>query len=90
MEKRPLAVPPQKKEKEKGGGAVLTLVLLLLILALLGGFAYCYMNDYFGVRSAIVHFFITQDEQYETSLAQLEERMAQLEAWETTLEERER
>lgn len=69
---------PGGEKKKKG--IVGKLILLLLVVVLIAGGVVCYLYDYFGVRTAIVGFFIEQDQQYVTRLEELDLRAAELAA----------
>jgi len=82
-----IAVKPEEEKKSSTGKLILILVLTLLLIGLIVGVVLCYINDWFGLRTSIVDFFIGQDELYSTRLAQLDQREAELLARETSLSE---
>lgn len=80
-------VPARPVKKKAKGRLVLSLILVFLLLALLGGAAASYIYDFFSLRSSIVGFFITQDDQYRGRMAQLDRREAALTQREAELNE---
>ncbi|NCB30020.1 MAG: hypothetical protein EOM66_01255 [Clostridia bacterium] len=79
-----LAAAPKKKTS---GKIILTLILVLLVVGLLAGVTVCYLFDYLSLRTGIVSFFINQDEQYRTRLAELDQREVDLSQREAALDE---
>lgn len=71
--------------KKSSGKSVFVLIMVLLVVGLLAGAAGCYLYDYFGVRTSVVGFFVGQDDQYITRMAQLDQREAELNVREATL-----
>lgn len=76
-----------RAQKRSKGGLILTLILVFLLLILLGGITVGYLYDYFSIRSTIVGFFITQDDQYSARMAQLDQRETELTRREAELNE---
>lgn len=66
----------KKKKKKKGLGKIIAILLILIII---GGAVLCYMMNYFGVKTMVVAFFITQDDQYATVMRTLTDKQAELE-----------
>lgn len=94
MEKKKAAPPanelavkgkPEKKKKKGRGKLILILILVLLLVGLIAGAVLSYIYDFFGLRTAIVGFFIQQDDQYAVWLNRLEQKEAELAAKETSL-----
>lgn len=80
-------VEEQRPKKKKFWKFVIVLILLLLFAGLGVCAALCYIHDYYGVRSQIVAFFITQDDQYRSKLMELDERELELDEREHELSE---
>ena len=80
-----LSLKTQPRKKKSNGRLIAALISILLLVALLAGAVVCYLNDYFGMRSSIVAFFISQDTQYQERMASLDQREAALLAKETAL-----
>ncbi len=73
-------------KRKKALKLIITLIVVLLFVGALAGLVVCYMNDYLGLRTAIVGYFVTVDDQYREQMQALSDRAAELDARAAELE----